>query len=77
VKIRLIGVICVRFHRSTGSLRFPGALEFLARQLFINIGRLMSGASSKNEPQINADERRFVALGLGRGAGLLAAGMRQ
>ncbi len=36
----------------------------------------MSGASSKNEPQMNADERRFVALGIRRGAGSLAAGMR-
>ncbi len=34
------------------------------------------GASSKKEPQMNADERRFVALGLGRGAGSLAAGRR-
>ncbi len=38
----------------------------------------MSGARAKNEPQMNADERRFVAPGLHwRGAGSLRAGLRQ
>ncbi len=73
MKIRFIGVIRVRFRGSTGSLllraqeirmRLPGALEFLAR------------TSAKNEPMMNVDERRFVATGLGCGAGSLAAGMR-
>jgi len=34
----------------------------------------MSGASAKNEPQMNADERRFIVPGLNlRGAGSMLA----
>ncbi len=86
MNIRLNGVIRFRFRGSTGSLPLwaqenrmwmPDALEYLAHQLFINMEGLMSGTSEKNEPQMNADERGFVAPGLGRGAGSRAAGMRE
>ncbi len=40
------------------------------------VGTLAVRRFLENEPQMNADERRFVVPGLGRGADSLAAGMR-
>ncbi len=52
------------------------ALEYLTRRTFINKKRFICGAPAKNEPQMNADERRFIVPGLclnWRGAGSLSA----
>jgi hypothetical protein len=57
--------------------------SFILSILLILSAYLLSGAPAKNEPQMNADERRFIVPGLyvnRRGMGSLSAqrtGLRQ